>query len=596
MSRLTSKTQNKKTKQSSFSKVMRPLLSSLRPWRLQLIFVVICSFLAVLLTIFTPKLLGSITTNATNDLTTHGAINWPPLTRLALILLGLHLASSVIEYFQNFLVDVFAAKYSKTLRAQVLDKIFALPTSYFDQQPFGDTLSRMVNDVDIVAMALSGSLSELISGLTMLAGIIIMMLTISLPLSLIAIVTIPLSVCFASRLAIHAQSFYQTRLKTVSKLNSAAEEAFSGQIIIKSNSHGATTLSDIDKVNHKLYGLYWRADFLSSLSLPITNFFTYLGYVAIFLVSGKLFVTGRISIGNIQAFIHYTSKFNYPITSVASIFSTLQQAFAAAERVFEFLNLEPATLDPDPAQTIPKVTGAVAFHNVSFNYDKQPVIKNFSCEIQPGTKVAIVGPTGAGKTTLINLLMRFYDPNSGYIAIDGIPTREMRRADVRRLFSMVLQDTWLFSGTIAENLRFSNPKLSDAEIIKAAKLSGVHHFIKSLPHGYDTMINEDSDNISAGEKQLLTITRAMLANSPMMILDEATSNVDTRTEQLIQQALEKLTRGRTSFIIAHRLSTIRDADLILVMKDGSIVEQGTHSQLLAQRGLYADLYQSQFEE
>ena len=395
----------------------------------------------------------------------------------------------------------------------------------------------------------------------------------------------------------YAQKYFREQQNTLGILNSEIEEDYAGEIVIKSNSYEESAMEEFDKINGKLTTVARRAQVYSSLSFPVTHIFTNLGYVAVCALGGIFVVQGQISIGDIQAFVQYVSRFNRPITEIASTTSTLQALLAASERVFEFLNEPEESPDPSPARTIDKVRGEVEFHNVNFGYlPGRPVIRDFSVKVEPGMKVAIVGPTGAGKTTLINLLMRFYDVDSGYITIDGVPTGEMQRADVRKLFGMVLQDTWLFSGTVEENLRYGRLSATLQDIKKAATSANVSHIIEALPKGYRSMISEDSDNISAGEKQLITIARAMVADPPMMILDEATSNVDTRTEQLIQESFEKLTHGRTSFVIAHRLSTIRNSDLILVMRDGAVVEQGNHEELLKLGGFYAELYNSQFAE
>ena len=444
---------------------------------------------------------------------------------------------------------------------------------------------------------MSQEIADVSLSLTTLVGVMIIMLTISVPLSLISFVVVPISVFVVAKIMKYAQKYFREQQSTLGVLNSKIEEDYSGQVIIKANSYEDDALADFAITNKKLATVTRKAQVFSSLSFPITHVFTNLGYVAICALGGVFVVQGSINIGDIQAFIQYVSRFNRPITEIASTTSTLQALLAASERIFEFLNEPEEEPDLVNSQTISRIKGEVEFKNVSFGYFKdQPIIKDFSVKVKPGMKVAIVGPTGAGKTTLINLLMRFYDPDSGSITIDGVPTREMKRADVRKMFGMVLQDTWLFSGTVEENLRYGNQKASLDDIKRAAKVSNVNHIIEALPKAYHSEISEDSDNISAGEKQLITIARAMVANPPMMILDEATSNVDTRTEQLIQDSFEKLTHGRTSFVIAHRLSTIRNSDLILVMRDGNIVEQGNHEELLKLGGFYAELYNSQFAE
>lgn len=575
----------------------KKLAISLRPHRFTILASAVLAIVSALLSVFSPKILGEMTTTATSSLAATGSIDWISITRSADLLIILYVVSSVLGYLQSILVAIATAKYTKNLREQILDKISHLPISYFDKHQYGDTLSRMSNDIDIITTMLSTELTEAITSLTTIIGILIMMLIISIPLSGIALITVPLSLLLVGKIAKRAQKFFALQRSTLGELNNHIEEDYSGHSIIKSNSHESESLENFAKVNQKFYEQSWRSQFLSRLAFPITHIITNLGYIAVCVAGGYFAISGKINIGNVQAFIQYVSQFNRPLTNASEIIPNIQQTLAAAERIFEFLNEPEETPDEANPQTIDKVHGAVEFHDVCFSYDKtKPVIKNFSAKIKPGQQVAIVGPTGAGKTTIINLLMRFYDPDSGFITIDGVPTREMKRSDVRNLFGMVLQDTWLFSGTVEENLRYGNISATTEDIKLATKTSDIDHFIESLPKGYKTEISEDSDNISAGEKQLLTIARAMIADPPMMILDEATSNVDTRTERLIQAAFEKLTKNRTSFVIAHRLSTIRNSDLILVMKDGNIVEQGNHDTLLKQNGFYAELYNSQFSE
>ena len=584
-------------KPKNIGAAIKRFVRSLKNWRLPLLIALIFAAGSAVCSIFGPKILGQMTTEAVNSYGSTGAIDWGVISQLAFILIALFLASAVLSYIEGLILTVVTTKYTKQLRTLILEKITHLPISYFDRHQFGDTLSRMSNDVGIIANSLTTVLTQLTTSVTMIVGILVMMLTISIQLSVIAFIVVPVSLVLVSRLAKIAQKHFASQQTTLGSLNNIIEEDYAGQSIIKANSHEALAIEDFGHTNQRLYESSWKAQFYSSIAFPIVHVCTNLSYVVICVVGGQLAIAGALTIGSVQAFIQYVSQFNRPLSSVSQITANIQQALAAAERIFTFFDEPEEAPDVIPAQTITNVKGAVEFHDVDFSYTPdRPIIRNFSVKIKPGMQVAIVGPTGAGKTTIINLLMRFYDPDSGYITIDGVPTREMNRADVRKLFGMVLQDTWLFSGTIEENLGYGNPEATHQDIIAATKASSIHHFIESLPHGYRTQISEDSDNISAGEKQLLTIARAMVANPPMMILDEATSNVDTRTEQLIQDAFVKLTRGRTSFVIAHRLSTIRNSDLILVMRDGNIVEQGTHDELLTQNGFYAELYNSQFAE
>ena len=569
-------------------------LKSIKKYRFPIIISIILTIGSAILGIIIPKILGDMINIAVNS---YPELNWSALGEKAILIIVLFCSSSLLGYGQAYILAVVSAKYTKELRERILDKISRLSIAYFDKHQFGDTLSRMSNDVDVLTTSMSQEIADISMSLTTLIGVMVIMLTISVPLSLISFVVVPISVIVVGRIMRYAQKYFREQQKTLGILNSEIEEDYSGQILIKSNSYEGNALNDFGRINEKLTTVSRKAQIFSSLSFPITHIFTNLGYVAICALGGVFVVQGRISIGDIQAFIQYVSRFNRPITEIASTTSTLQSLLAASERIFEFLDEPEEEPDAEPAQTIDKIKGEVEFHNVNFGYKKDhPIIHDFSVKVKPGMKVAIVGPTGAGKTTLINLLMRFYEPDSGYITIDGIPTREMKRADVRKMFGMVHQDTWLFSGTVEENLRYGNRNASLDEIKNAAKASNVNHIIEALPKAYHSPISEDSDNISAGEKQLITIARAMVANPPMMILDEATSNVDTRTEQLIQDSFEKITHGRTSFVIAHRLSTIRNSDLVLVMRDGAVVEQGNHESLLKANGFYAELYNSQFAD
>ena len=585
-----------------FKNALKRFWLSIREWKIKIIVAAVLSLISTLLMVFGPMILGMMTTSATESLKNQSTINWSEINFLAFVLIAIFLLSAVIGYIQGVVTSSLSVLYEKKLRNSILEKMRRLPIGYFDKTPNGDVMSRMINDVDTISVSFAETLTQIITSFTTLVGYLVIMLYLSVTLSLIAIFAVPISTIFISRVLKKAKVYFVAERTTLGKLNSIIEENFSGQLIIKANNHAEKPTPSFDKVNDQLYNENRQAQFLSSLTFPLTHVFLNLAYAGVCMLGGYYVISGVISIGGIQAFIQYLNRFNRPITEVAQLSSTIQQILAAAERIFDFL--EEAEEKPEIENSLfkqimnkdRKFLGGVEFRNVNFSYDVKPIIKNFSVKIKPGMQVAIVGPTGAGKTTIVNLLMRFFDPNEGEILIDGVETSKMRRDEVRDLFGMVLQDTWLFSGTIMENLKYGAKRVSDEEVYKAAKLVGVDHFIKSLPNGYQTVISEDSDNISAGEKQLMTITRAVISEPLMMILDEATSNVDTRTEQLIQDAFSKLTKGRTSFVIAHRLSTIREADLILVMREGNIIEQGNHKELLAKNGFYAELYNSQFSE
>ena len=585
-----------------FKNTLKRFWLSIREWKIKIIVAAVLSLISTLLMVFGPMILGMMTTSATESLKNQSTINWSEINFLAFVLIAIFLLSAVIGYIQGVVTSSLSVLYEKKLRNSILEKMRRLPIGYFDKTPNGDVMSRMINDVDTISVSFAETLTQIITSFTTLVGYLVIMLYLSVTLSLIAIFAVPISTIFIFRVLKKAKVYFVAERTTLGKLNSIIEENFSGQLIIKANNHAEKSIKGFDKVNDQLYNENRQAQFLSSLTFPLTHVFLNLAYAGVCMLGGYYVISGVISIGGIQAFIQYLNRFNRPITEVAQLSSTIQQILAAAERIFDFL--EEAEEKPEIENSLfkqimnkdRKFLGGVEFRNVNFSYDVKPIIKNFSAKIKPGMQVAIVGPTGAGKTTIVNLLMRFFDPNEGEILIDGVETSKMRRDEARDLFGMVLQDTWLFSGTIMENLKYGAKRVSDEEVYKAAKLVGVDHFIKSLPNGYQTVISEDSDNISAGEKQLMTITRAVISEPLMMILDEATSNVDTRTEQLIQDAFSKLTKGRTSFVIAHRLSTIREADLILVMREGNIIEQGNHKELLAKNGFYAELYNSQFSE
>ena len=505
--------------------------------------------------------------------------------------------SAIFRYIQTWIMTQVTQTVTFRMRQQLSEKINRLPLSYFDKQTYGEVLSRITNDVDTISQTLNQSLSQIITSTVTVLGILVMMFSISWQMSLVALLVLPLAGGVITLIAKSSQKQFLRQQTQLGELNGHIEEMYGGHQVMRVFNGQKKSIAKFSKINNRLQESAWKAQFFSGLIHPIINFISNIGYVAMTILGGWLAINGRLKIGDIQAFIQYVDQFNQPLVQVANIANILQSTAAAAERVFEFLDEPEEAVESNNLVKLSNVKGEVEFDNVVFGYKPdQTIIKSLSAHIKPGQRVAIVGPTGAGKTTLVNLLMRFYEINSGSIKIDGVDIRKMKRSDVRQMFGMVLQDTWLFNGTIRQNLMYGNPKAAEEEMIKTAKEAHVDHFVRSLPGGYDMVLGEEAANISQGEKQLLTIARAMLEKAPMLILDEATSSVDTRTEVLIQKAMEKLMQGKTSFVIAHRLSTIRDADLILVVKDGNIIEQGNHETLLKQNGFYAELYNSQFAE
>ena len=540
---------------------------------------------------------GQLDTIRALDMTKKPAFHFDAIGQIVLWLIGLYLLSAALRYLESWIMTNVTQKVTFQMRRDISLKINRLPLSYFDKQTYGEVLSRVTNDVDTISQTLNQSLSQIVSAVVMIAGIVAMMLSISWQMTVVALLVLPVSMGFVLLIAKKSQVQFTRQQTELGELNGHIEEMYAGHQVMRVFNGQARSLAKFTAINNQLHVSAWKSQFLSGLMWPIMNFVGNLGYVGVAVLGGWLAINGRLQVGDIQAFIQYMRQFNQPIEQTANIANVLQSTAAAAERVFEFIDEPEETREGRDLVKLEKVKGGVEFDNVTFGYNPdEPVIKGLSARVKPGQRVAIVGPTGAGKTTLVNLLMRFYEINSGAIRIDGVDIRQMKRSDVRQMFGMVLQDTWLFSGTIRDNLRYGRPDASDDELIATAKEAHVDHFVRSLPGGYDMVLDEEATNISQGEKQLLTIARAMLAKTPMLILDEATSSVDTRTEVLIQQAMDRLMKGKTSFVIAHRLSTIRDANLILVVKDGNIIEQGTHQALLNQHGFYAELYNSQFAD
>ena len=586
-----------------FKGTLRQLLSALSKYKLSLIVVVIFAVLSTIFNIAGPKILAKATTALATGwiakLRGVGGIDFAYIGKVLLFLAGMYLLSAAFSFIQGWLMSGLSQKVCYDFRDQISKKINRLPLAYFEKRTVGEVLSRITNDVDTLGQSLNQSVTQLITSVATMIGVLIMMLTISPKMTLIALLILPVSLALVLLVVKFSQKYFKAQQATLGVVNGQVEEVYAGHNVIKAFNREDAVLADFNAANDKLYESAWKSQFLSGLMQPIMNFVGNLGYVAVAIVGSIFAAAGVITIGDIQAFIQYVKNFTQPIQQLAQVSNMLQSMTAAAERVFEFLNEEEENQQADPAHRANPacIDGQVTFDHVKFGYTpEKTVIHNFSCNVKPGQKVAIVGPTGAGKTTMVKLLMRFYDVDAGEISLNGHNVRDFDRSALREGFGMVLQDTWLFKGTIMENIRYGRLDATDEEVIAAAKAANADHFIRTLPGGYQMELNEDASNVSQGQKQLLTIARTILADNRILILDEATSSVDTRTEQRIQTAMDRLMQGRTSFVIAHRLSTIRDADLILVMRDGDIVEQGTHDELIDQGGFYADLYNSQFED
>lgn len=588
-------------KPKDFKGTFSKLLRYLQPYRLKLIIVMLFAIGSTIFTIRAPKILGKATTKIFEGVISKisgspgGGIDFHYILNIILLLIGLYIASSLFSFIQGIIVTGVSQRVSYNLRREINEKINRLPLKYFDSVSHGDVLSRVTNDVDTISQTLNQSMSQIITSATTLVGVLIMMISISWQMTIAAILIMPISMILVMGIIKKSQKFFKAQQEALGRVNGHIEEVYGGHNIMKAFNAEEEAVNKFKTINGELYNSAWKAQFLSGMMMPMMGFIGNIGYVAVSILGGWYAIKKTIEVGDILSFIQYIRSFTQPVMQVAQISNVLQSTVAAAERVFEFLEKEEKVKESETPVKLEKVEGRVTFENVKFGYDKDKIIiNNFSADIEPGQKVAIVGPTGAGKTTIVKLLMRFYDLNEGRILVDGHDINQFTRDDLRSNFGMVLQDTWLFSGSIMENIRYGRLDATDEEVIEAAKSAHADRFIHTLPEGYNMIINEEANNISQGQKQLLTIARAILSDPKILILDEATSSVDTRTEILIQKAMENLMKGRTSFIIAHRLSTIRDADLILVMKDGDIVEQGSHQELLSRNGFYAELYNSQF--
>ena len=585
-----------------FKKTTKKLIRSyLVDYKIPIIIVMIFAIGSTIFTIVGPKILGNATTEIFNGLVSklsgETGIDFGKVGQIALTLLGLYVISALFSFVQRFLMTNVAQKITYKLRNDVAIKINKLPMKYFDKKTNGEVLSIITNDIDTLSMNLNQSITEIITSICTIIGILVMMFSISWQMTLISLVILPIAGILVTFIVKKSQKYFTRQQDYLGHVNGQVEEIYGGLNIVKVFNAEEKVTKDFEKANDELYHSGWKAQFLSGLMHPVMNFISNIGYVAVAVAGGYLAIQGTITVGNIQSFIQYNKQFTQPINQLAQISNMLQAMMAAAERIFEFLEEPEEIVTAKGNIDTSKLKGNVEFKHVKFGYDpERTIIKDFNASVHEGQKIAIVGPTGAGKTTMVKLLMRFYDVTDGEIDVDGHNVKDFDRGELRKMFGMVLQDTWLFGGTVKENIKYSKEDATDTEVVEAAKAAHVHHFIKTLPNGYNSLINEESTNISAGQKQLLTIARVILADPKILILDEATSSIDTRTEIQIQSAMDNLMKGRTSFIIAHRLSTIKNADLILVMNHGDIVEQGTHEELLAKNGFYADLYNSQFEE
>jgi len=588
-------------KAQDFKGTMSKLLAYLGSYNVGILVVMVFAIASTVFTIIGPKILGRATTKLFEGVMamiagTGDGIDFDFIGRIILITIGLYLTSTIFSYIQGWIMSGIAVDITYRFRKDIVKKINRMPFKYFDNTSQGEVLSRITNDVDTVNQTLNQSLSQIITSVVTVVGVLVMMLTISWKMTLVALTIIPISAVVVMLIVRQSQKYFTQQQEYLGHINGHVEEMFGGHLVMKAFNGEADSVEKFEGFNKTLFSSAWKSQFLSGLMMPVMRFVGNLGYVGISILGGYLAIQQLITVGDIQAFIQYVNSFTRPITQIANISNVLQQTAAAAERVFEFLEEEEEIPDVEKSIVPDEIKGHVEFQNVQFSYDPDEIIINdFSADVQPGQNIALVGPTGAGKTTMVKLLMRFYDVQKGAIIVDGQNIKDYKREDLRCLFGMVLQDTWLYNDTIMENIRYGRPEASDEEVVQAAKAAHVDHFVRTLSEGYDMVLNEETSNISQGQKQLLTIARAFVTDPSMLILDEATSSVDTRTEVLIQKAMEDLMQGRTSFIIAHRLSTIRNADRILVMNEGDIVEQGNHEELLAKNGFYAELYNSQFD-